>query len=41
MELVVAVDENMGIGYQNKLPWYCRKELEHFKSLTQNFQKVN
>ena len=36
MELVVAVDQNMGIGYQNKLPWYCQKELQHFKSLTEN-----
>lgn len=36
MELIVAVEQNMGIGYQNKLPWYCKQELQHFKSLTQN-----
>ena len=30
-ELIVAVDQNYGIGYENKLPWSCKEELQIFK----------
>jgi dihydrofolate reductase/thymidylate synthase len=35
-ELIVAVDQNYGIGYENKLPWSCKEELEIFKNKTMN-----
>jgi dihydrofolate reductase len=34
MELIFAMDKNGGIGYRNRLPWKCKKELEIFKSKT-------
>ena len=34
MELIVAIDQNNGIGYQDKLPWVCKEELKHFKTIT-------
>jgi dihydrofolate reductase len=34
VSIVAAMDENFGIGYQNKIPWYLPEELKHFKSLT-------
>ena len=36
LELIVAVDENYGIGYRNKLPWKCPEELAIFKEKTEN-----
>lgn len=35
-ELILAVDQNYGIGYENKLPWFCKEELEIFKNKTVN-----
>lgn len=35
-ELIVAVDQNYGIGYENKLPWSCKEELQIFKNKTMN-----
>ena len=35
-ELIVAVDQNYGIGYDNKLPWSCKEELQIFKNKTMN-----
>lgn len=32
--LIVAVDENNGIGKANKLPWHLPADLKHFKLLT-------
>ena len=34
MELIVAIDQNDGMGYQDKLPWVCKEELKHFKTMT-------
>ena len=33
-ELIIAMDENGGIGNNNKLPWYIPSELQIFKSIT-------
>lgn len=35
-ELIIAVDQNYGIGYENKLPWSCKEELQIFKNKTMN-----
>ena len=34
ISLLVAMDENRGIGYQNRLPWHISSDLRRFKSLT-------
>ncbi len=34
INLIVAVDENNGIGKNNLLPWYLPADLKHFKNLT-------
>ena len=33
-EIIVAVDENLGIGKNNKLPWKSSNDLKHFASTT-------
>ena len=32
--IILAIDENYGIGKNNSLPWYCSRDLKHFKNLT-------
>lgn len=34
INLIVAVDENNGIGKNNLLPWHLPADLKHFKTLT-------
>jgi dihydrofolate reductase len=34
LSLIVAVDENNGIGKNNQLPWHLPADLKHFKNLT-------
>lgn len=34
VSLVVAVDENNGIGFEGRLPWRLSSDLKRFKSLT-------
>lgn len=34
INLIVAVDENNGIGKNNQLPWHLPADLQRFKSLT-------
>ena len=35
-ELIVAMDKNNGIGRENNLPWYCKEEIQLFKTKTEN-----
>jgi len=42
--IVVAMDEQQGIGLENKLPWHLPGELKYFRDLTtqtQDSQKMN
>lgn len=32
--IIVAYDQNKGIGKNNKLPWYISNDLKHFKQMT-------
>ena len=34
MNIIVAATKNMGIGFENKLPWYLKNELKYFKKKT-------
>ena len=33
-KIIVAVDDNYGIGKQNNLPWRCKDDLKHFSKTT-------
>ncbi len=35
LKIIVAMDEQFGIGYQNKLPWTIKEDLKEFKRITQ------
>lgn len=34
LSLIVAIDENNGMGKENNLPWHLPADLKHFKTLT-------
>lgn len=34
LSLIVAMDKNRVIGYQNQLPWHLSADLRHFKAVT-------
>jgi len=34
ISIIVAMDENRGIGIKNKLPWHLPKDLKRFRNLT-------
>ena len=34
MNIIVAIEKNNGMGYQNKIPWYLKNDLKHFSSIT-------
>ena len=34
MKLIVALDKNNGIGFENKLPWNHKCDLKYFSKLT-------
>jgi dihydrofolate reductase len=34
ISIIVAMDEQRGIGFQNRLPWHLAADLKRFKSLT-------
>jgi len=36
ISLIVAHDDYLGIGAKNRLLWHIKKDLGHFKSITQN-----
>ena len=33
--IIVAVDENAGFGKDGKIPWHYKKDLKHFKEITE------
>jgi hypothetical protein len=34
VEVIVAFDNNGGIGFNNIIPWKCRDDMKHFKEVT-------
>ncbi len=40
VSLIVAMDENRGIGHQNRLPWRLATDIRHFKSVTMGHHLV-
>lgn len=38
--IIAAVSKNFVIGKDGKIPWYNKKELEHFKKTTQGFPVI-
>jgi dihydrofolate reductase len=36
MKMLIAIDENNGIGYNGGLPWHCSEDLRWFKFMTVN-----
>ena len=36
ISLIVAISKNNVIGFQNKMPWHYKEDLEYFKSTTLN-----
>jgi dihydrofolate reductase len=38
--IIVAMDQNNGIGYQNRLPWHLPAELKIFKSRTMDHHMI-
>lgn len=34
--LIAAIDFNGNIGYQGKIPWHIKEELQYFKKITDN-----
>lgn len=40
ISLLVAMDENMGIGKNNQLPWHLSEDLKRFKALTMDHHIV-
>jgi dihydrofolate reductase len=34
ISIIVAMDQNRGIGFDNKIPWYIPEDLKRFKKLT-------
>ena len=37
MKAIIAVNNLGYIGLNNRLPWKCKKDLKHFKTLTNNY----
>jgi len=40
ISIIVAVDENRGIGFENKIPWHLPADLARFKKLTMGHHLV-
>ena len=41
MNIIVAASKNMGIGFENQLPWFLKRELQYFKNKTIGAGKNN
>ena len=35
-DVIIAIDQNYGIGKNNSIPWRCPEDLQLFKNKTQN-----
>ncbi|NJN43517.1 MAG: dihydrofolate reductase, partial [Anaerolineae bacterium] len=40
VSLIVAMDQNRGIGLDNKLPWRLSADLKNFKALTMSHHLI-
>jgi dihydrofolate reductase len=40
LSVIVAMDENGGIGYKNRLPWRLSTDLVRFKNITMNHHVI-
>ena len=40
INVIVAVDDKLGIGKNNKLPWDIPEDLAHFKNITTKFETL-
>ena len=40
ISIIVAMDNNHGIGLNNRLPWRLPDDLKHFKSLTMGHHMI-
>jgi dihydrofolate reductase len=41
LKLILASTFDGGVGYDNRLPWYCGKELKKFKEITQGVEDAD
>ena len=41
IKLIVATDQNGGVGLNNQLPWSFRSDMQHFKHTTTRTQDEN
>lgn len=41
IKLIVATDQNGGVGLNNQLPWSFRSDMQHFKKVTTQTQSPN
>lgn len=41
LNIIVACDEENGIGKDNKIPWKCSEDLKHFRQITKDTTKKN
>lgn len=40
VKMIIATDQNFGIGKDNKLPWDCPEDMQYFKEQTEGYHVV-